>query len=243
MTTVLLLHAYPLSSAMWSAQLAALQAAGHQVLTPDHPGFGTVPALDSPSMDGFALHALRALDEARVDRAVICGLSMGGYVAFRILALAPQRVAGLVFANTRAEADSDEARQRRFDQIARIEREGTGWLSEAMLPVLLGPRANAALRASVQAMIAQAPAAGVIGALRAMAGRPSSENLLPVIQVPTAFISGEHDGLTPPAVMRPMKQQVEGARCTNLANAGHLSNLESPAVFNQVLLELVDRAS
>jgi len=242
MTDVLLLHAFPLSAEMWAGQIEALKAAGHTVIAPDLPGFGQAAGLAAPSIEQFARHAMGALDRAHVSRAVVCGLSMGGYIAFRLLAAAPERVIGLVLCDTRADADSAEARQRRQTQIERIDREGMGWLASEMLPGLLSASATDQVKARARAIIATASAVGVQGALRALADRPDSTPLLSQIKVPTAVIVGAADGLTTPAVARAMASEIHGAVVTELANAGHLSNLEAPVEFNTALLAAVRRA-
>jgi 3-oxoadipate enol-lactonase len=242
MTDVLMLHAFPLAAEMWASQVEALKAAGHTAIAPDLPGFGLAAGLAAPSLEQFARHAMGALDRAHVDRAVVCGLSMGGYVAFRLLAMAPERVIGLVLCDTRADPDSAAVRQRRQTQIERIDREGVGWLAGELLPALLSSSASDAVRTRARAIMATASAAGVQGALRALADRPDSTPLLHQIRVPTTVIVGSADGLTTPAIAREMAAAIPGAVVTELASAGHLSNLEAPAEFNAALLAAVRRA-
>ncbi len=243
MATVLFLHAFPLHGRMWDRQREAVEAAGHQALCPDLPGFGATPSLEEPSIEAFARHVLGCLDAAGVDRVVVCGLSMGGYVALRLFDLAPERFAGLLLADTRADADAPEARARRHQQIARIQSEGKGWLSAELLPLLLSEGASEEVREQVRTLIDAASATGVIGALQAMAERPDSTPLLKQVDVPAATVAGERDQLTPPSIMRPMASQLAGSVCTGLAGVGHLSCLEAPTGFNRALFRLLDRVS
>lgn len=246
MTDVLLLHAFPFSRRMWAAQIAALEAAGHRVIAPDFPGFGDAPSISNlstaaPSLDDYAEAALASLDDAGVKEALVCGLSMGGYVAFRLFAKAPTRVLAMFLADTRSEADSDQVRKKRAAQIARLRAEGNGWLPDALLPALLAAQTPQALREQVRGMILQAPVDGVIGALQAMAARPDSTPMLPGIAVPTVTLVGEEDILTPQIEMSTLTGNLFMARMVMIGGAGHLSNLEQPEAFNHALLDLAGR--
>src|SRR5680860_79612 len=132
---VVLLHAFPLNASMWAPQISAL--AGRQLLAPDFPGFGGRP-VGPPDLDEFARVVVEEMDRARIPRAVVVGLSMGGYVALRVHALAPDRVGGMVLADTQAGTDDNEGRAKRIEQAVRARQEGTGWLQDALLPALLG---------------------------------------------------------------------------------------------------------
>jgi 3-oxoadipate enol-lactonase len=238
-TAVVLLHAFPLSPDMWEPQRHVLES--RFTLCPAFPGFGgAVPG--EPSLDGFARFVLGDMDAAGVDRAVVVGLSMGGYVAFRLLAVAPERVAGLVLADTRAGADDEAGRARRTEQATRVRDEGVSWLGDALVPALLGEttrRERPAVEAHVRAMIGAAAPEGVARALEAMRDRPDSTGLLPGIGVPTVVVVGEEDTLTPPSEAQAIANAVPGARLVVLAGAGHLSSMEAPDTFNRVLVESV----
>lgn len=242
MADILLLHAFPFSSRMWRPQQQALEAAGHRVFAPDFPGFGSAEPVDDPSLERYAEHALQSLDDAGVKEAIVCGLSMGGYVAFRLFRMAPTRVLGLFLADTRSEADSDETRAGRMAQIDRLRSEGNGpWFADLLLPKLLSPAASTELVDQVRQMILEASAEGVIGALQAMADRPDSTPLLPEIAIPTSTVVGEHDVLTPLVTMSTLTGNIFMAKLIMLGGAGHLSNLEQAEAFNHALLDLVAR--
>ncbi|GIU99761.1 MAG: alpha/beta hydrolase [Actinomycetota bacterium] len=235
MDGLLLLHAWPLDARMWAPQRAALPPE-LPVVAPDHPGFGSAP-LAGPvtTMEACARRALEALDAAGVERAVVCGLSLGGYVAFEIWRRARDRVLGLVLANTRAVADPPEAAQARRDLAARLRREGN--LLVADPPKLLAPDAPAELRERVRGLIADQSAEAIAAALEGMAERPDSTPDLPRISVPTLVITSSEDQLIPPDVSRAMAEAIPGARLEVLEGVGHLSNLEAPERFNALLLE------
>jgi 3-oxoadipate enol-lactonase len=238
-TPVVFLHAFPLNAAMWQPQLAALGS--RRTLTPNFPGFGERPP-SAPELDRFAQAVIKDMDAAGIPRAVVVGLSIGGYVAFRLHALEPGRLAGLVLADTRAGGDDEAGRAKRTDQAARARREGVGWLEEALLPALLGEttlRERPAVVAAVREMMAQADPEGVARALEAMGGRPDSTPDLGEIQVPAIVLVGEEDTLTPVDEARKIVAGMPNGLLTVIPRAGHLSNLEAPDLFNEALLRFM----
>lgn len=238
MDGLLLLHAWPLDARMWAPQREALPTE-IPVVAPDHPGFGSAP-LEGPvtTMEACARRALAALDDAGVDRAVVCGLSLGGYVAFEIWRRARGRVLGLILANTRAVADPPEAAQARRELAARLRREGN--LLVADPPKLLAPDAPTELVERVRALIADQSAEAIAAALEGMAERPDSTPDLSGISVPTLVITSTEDQLIPPEVTSAMAEQIPGARLEVIEGVGHLSNLEAPERFTQLLREHLD---
>lgn len=236
-TPVVLLHAFPLNAAMWERQVEAL--APRRVLAPDFPGFGGRAPGDA-TLDAFARAVLSDMDGAGIGSAVVMGLSMGGYTALRLQALAPERVAGLVLADTRAGADDEAGRAKRTDQAARARREGVGWMTDAMIPALLGEttrRERPEVVERVRRLVAQAHAEGVARALEAMRERPDSIPRLGEIRVPVLVLVGEEDTLTPPSESRKIAEGVPDGRLVLLPGAGHLANLEAPDAFNAALTE------
>lgn len=238
-TPVVFLHAFPLNAGMWRPQVEALP--GRTVLAPHFPGFGG-RAHGEPSLDAFARAVLADMDAAGVPRAVVVGLSMGGYTAFRLHALAPGRVAALVLADTRAGADDEAGRARRADQAARARAEGAGWLADAMLPALLGATTRERRPDVVdeaRRLVAAADPEGVARALEAMAARPDSTPRLADIAVPVLAVAGDEDTLTPVAEARRIAEGVSDGRLVVLPGAGHLANLETPGAFNEALSDFL----
>jgi pimeloyl-ACP methyl ester carboxylesterase len=176
-----------------------------------------------------------------VDRAVVCGLSMGGYVAFELWRRARHRFAGLVLANTRAEPDTDEGAAGRRALAGRLRREGNGFLVETP-PPLLSQSAPEDLWAYVRQLIADQPADAIAAASLGMAERPDSRSDLPRIDVPTLVITSTDDTLIPSAVSAPMADAIPGATLLVIEGAGHVSNLEQPDTFSGALEEHVERA-
>ncbi|HEX9376717.1 MAG TPA: alpha/beta fold hydrolase [Actinomycetota bacterium] len=231
---LLLIHAFPLDASMWEPQVESLTDP-LMVLAPNLPGFGGAEGVGNVMTMGDAASAcLRALDEAGADRAVVCGLSMGGYVAFELWRQVPDRVAGLVLANTRAGADDDAGRERRLALASRLDAEGNGFLVESP-PPLLSEGADDGLWGAVKATIAAQPAASIAAANRGMAQRPDSRGDLAAITVPTMVVTSTGDTLIPQSATIPMADQIPDAQLEIIDGAGHLSNVEAPGEFTLIL--------
>lgn len=232
-TGLLLIHAFPLDARMWEPQLGSL-GARLPVVAPHLPGFGGTEGPEVLTMVLAAEHCVRALDEAGVDTAIVCGLSMGGYVAFELWRGARPRAAALVLANTRAEPDPPEGAAARRALAKRLDVEGLGFLVEEP-PPLLAEDAPADLRERVRAWIAEQTPAAIAAAALGMAERPDSVPDLTGIDVPTLVITGTADRLIPPDVTAGIAERVPGAELLRIESAGHLSNLEAPEAFNTAL--------
>lgn len=242
---VLLFHAFPLSSAMWSAEKAR-PGKVCRLITPDLPGFGRAPRQKEPSIPEMALGAARLLDEMGVrEPAAVGGLSMGGYVAFEFLRRFPERVKALVLLSTRASADTPEGRAKRLKTVEDIRTKGLEPFSRAVLPNLLG-KTTLSTRPEVgrrvtEMILANRPE-GVADALLAMAARRDSTDLLGAIRVPTLVVAGDEDTFIRPEEAEGMASRIPGARLEVVSQAGHLVNLEQPEFF-QALLEQFLRAT
>ncbi len=237
-TPLVLLHAFPLSRAMWKRELEGF-APMARVIAPDLPGFGNSPRQPAPSIEGMAKAVAGLLDQLNVQEpAMVAGLSMGGYVAFEFIRQFPQRVKALGLFSTRAAADSPEQRQGRMKLIEQLRADGTERLMTASLPKLVG-RTSAASRpavmAEVERLIRAASPDGVIDALRAMAERRDSTPLLSSIRCPVLIIASEEDVLIPAQESRAMAQAIPGARLEIIPQAGHLVNLEQPEAFQSLV--------
>jgi pimeloyl-ACP methyl ester carboxylesterase len=232
---LLLLHAWPVDARMWAPQLAALPD-GLAVAAPDLPGFGgSEPVGDVLTMGAAAERALVALGERGIDRAVVCGLSMGGYVAFELWRRARDRVIGFVLANTRAVADPPEAAAARRALAERLRSEGNVLADEP--PALLSDRAPEDLRARVRGWIAEQPPEAIAAASLGMAERPDSTPDLATIDVPTLVLTSTDDRLIAPEISAEMAGLIPQGRLETIEGAGHLSNLEAPKAFDAALLE------
>jgi pimeloyl-ACP methyl ester carboxylesterase len=242
---LVLLHAFPLHSGMWAPQFEALSG-DRRVVAPDMLGFGGSDAPDSLfryTMLGYADLVAGLLDGLGLDRVVLGGLSMGGYVSFAFLRRYAERVVGLILADTRAGADTQEAFDRRTDQQDQVARIGTAALVEVLLAGLLSEDTRADrldLVEQVRRLMAN-PAAGYIGALEAMKHRPDATQELAGISVPTLVLVGEDDALSPPEVVRSMQERIPKSELAVLPHAGHLSNLEAAEDFNAAVAGFLAR--
>lgn len=230
--TILWLHAFPLHSAMWAPQLAALESR-FRCIAPDNRGMGkSGPPPAATTMEIVARDAAALLRHLGVEKAIVVGLSMGGYAAFELWRREPGLVRALVLADTKAGADSDEAKANREKFAKTAEERGLGWVADESVPKLLRPTPDPAVEREVRALVATSSIAGVAAAQRGMAKRPDSTATLATVRVPTLCILGAEDQYFPPAVVQQMAAGIAGARFVSLPGAGHLSNLEAPAAFN-----------
>jgi 3-oxoadipate enol-lactonase len=236
---VVFIHGFPLAADMWRPQLEQVPD-GWKFIAPDLRGFGPAAVSSStlPSIDDFARDVVALLDELQLERAVIAGLSMGGYVAFALFRIAAERVSGMVLANTRAAADTPEGRQGRDKMAATARDSGTAAIAEQMLPKLLGEttrRARPQVVQAVRRMVESNSADGIVGALHAMKERPDSTDLLARIDRPVLIVASDEDTLIPMAESEAMHRALPRAQRGVLPAAGHMSNLETPDDFSEVL--------
>lgn len=227
--TVLFLHAYPFSGAMWLDQRAALEGAGVNVLAPHLPGFGGREGAIT-SLADTARDLLAELPDVPL---AVVGLSMGGYLALELLAQAPERFVRVVLADTSARPDDEEKRESREGQARRVLEEGKDFIIEAARE-----EHSPATFERVLPMIEVATPEGIAGALRAMAARPDHRDTLRRLQVPLLVLVGEKDTLTPPDTAREMAKLGHGD-LKIIPGAAHLSNLDAPDAFNAALLDFL----
>ncbi len=235
---VVLLHAFPLSNVLFREQFAALPH-GVRLIAPDLRGFGLSDRVspDTPhgpgaqSMDEHASDVVALLDELGLDTAVVGGVSMGGYVTFAVLRQAASRVRGLVLCDTRAEADTDEARGNRRAMQARLAEHGPAAIAADMVPKLLGAtslREHPALRDDLRGIIEATSRDAIHDAIECLMWRADASQLLPTIAVPTLIVAGRDDVLTPVALHEKMHAAIPHATLEIIEGAGHLANLERP---------------
>lgn len=230
------IHGFPLSSAVFERQTSI---AGFRHIRPDLPGFGrTPPDGTDASMESYAREILAMLDEKKIDRAVIAGLSMGGYIAMQLLRDAPQRVAGLLLIDTRETPDTEEGRAGRLKSVADVEANGIGSVVESMLPKMTY---SESLQPEVRAIMETSSKEGVIAALKAMASRPDSSHTLRNAHVAALVVVGDRDVITPPSDAERMVATIPKAEMAPLARAGHLSNYEGAQQLNPIITAFLAR--
>lgn len=239
---LVLVHAFPMGARMWDPQRSA--APGWRIVTPSLPGFDGRPPASERTMAGFARDLLAWLDEARIDRAVFGGLSLGGYVLFELLRQAPARVSGLILANTRTSGDTPARLDARYRSIARARAEGAAAIAAEMIPGLLGPTSHATrpgVARQLRALIEAQPSETIVAGLEAIISRRDASDVLASIDVPATVIAGDEDAITTVADAAFMQARIQGASLVVIPGAGHMSNLETPAEFNRALGDLLLR--
>jgi pimeloyl-ACP methyl ester carboxylesterase len=241
---VVLLHGYPLDGEMWEAELEALAARGLRAIAPDLRGAGgsDVGMMQGPvTMSRMADDIVALLDRLRIDRAAVVGLSMGGYVAFEILARSPDRVRGLVLSGTRATPDSEAGRASRETTAQSIEKGGIEAVVQAFLPKVIDPATQPALFARAAEMARRATPRGAAALLRGIALRADHQMTCARIAVPTLVLCGSLDMATPPDEVRALAQSIPGARYLEIRGHGHALNLEAPEAFQDAAVPFLER--
>ncbi len=236
---LLLIHAFPLNADMWRPQLERVPD-GWRYIAPDVRGFGSTPAAaaddDEPSMEGYAADVQAVMDALEIETAVVGGLSMGGYIALAANRRSPERLSGLVLADTRSEADTPEGRANRMKMSALVRSEGVSAVADQMIPKLLGSsRDDKTIVGQVRSMIEGNSVDGVDRAIHAMMNRPDSTPDLSRLSLPVLVIVGEEDALTPLADSERLQRRTSRSQLVVLPGAGHLSNIDAPEAFSTAL--------
>ncbi len=240
-----LLHAFPFDRRFWRGTSKLLQARqpAVQTVAPDLRGFGESTDASLFSIADLADDVATLMNTLGHAKAVICGLSMGGYVALAFANRHADRLSGLILADTKAGADSPEARQARGEAIALVNSAGVAAYFDKTLPKLVAPAATASVRAAVKKIAVQQRPAAVAAGLQALRDRPDRRTELARITCPTLVIVGSEDALTPPAESRDMATAIKGARLVEIPGSGHLSNHEAPAAFVAAVSEFLTTLS
>jgi pimeloyl-ACP methyl ester carboxylesterase len=232
-TPLVLLHAFPFDRTMWQPQFQGLADIA-RVVAPDLPGFGESPPAPF-TIEGAAGAISEFLAVLGLPKAVICGLSMGGYVALALARKHAEKLAGLILADTRAGVDDSTTRANRTKSITVASEKGTAALFEGMLPRVLSEQTRATkpdVVARIKSIAAKQPAPSTASALAALRDRPDANSGLKAIAVPTLVLVGEFDAVTPPLSAANLAAQIRGSTLAHIPGAGHLSNLENHEAFN-----------
>lgn len=236
---LVLLHAFPLTAEMWRPQLERVPD-DWRFIAPELAG--AVPPEGPRTIDDYAADVCALLDALLIDNAVIGGLSMGGYIAFAMFRRSPTLFSGMILADTRAEADSPQARDGRVAMRDLLARDGVAPIADRMLPRLLTERTirdRPLVAGRVRSLIESSTPRAIDAALDAMMTRPDSTADLPRISCATLVIVGEEDAVTPIADADAMHRAIERSVLVTLAGAGHLSNLEQPEAFSRALADFL----
>ncbi len=245
MTSILFIHGFPFDHLMWRQQVAALSR--WRIIAPDLRGAGAASGPSAPadySIASYADDLIALLDGLHVQQAVVCGLSMGGYIIFELLRRFPERVRAVMLCNTKAEPDTPDAKRGRDALAARARQDGALAVADEMIPRLLaaGTRENRPdVVREVREMIGRQTVTGISGALHALRERPDSTALLDRIRVPALVVGGDEDVIAPASGMKQMAQVIPGAEFVLIRRAGHLTPLEQPLVVNAAIAAFLER--
>ncbi len=242
---VVLLHAFPFDREMWVSQHGPLSVHGLRLLAPDFPGFGkSTPGNEAFTIDGAADVLADFMTALKIDRAVVGGLSMGGYVAMAFARKYPTRFAALILADTRPAPDDAAARDGRNKSIAAIKAEGPAKFAESMLPKLLSEQTRMSSSRVVEftrKIATRQTESAMIAALLALRDRVDAVPGLATITVPTLVLVGEFDTITPPLAAARLAAHIKGSELTHISEAGHLSNIENPDAFNDAIIKFLKK--
>jgi 3-oxoadipate enol-lactonase len=238
---VAFIHGFPHNRSLWAPQVSGMLDRA-RCIAPDLRGFGDSSRNGPFSIDQFADDVAMLLRSLGVTRTVVVGLSMGGYIAFSMWRRHRALVRGLVLADTRAGADTDEARAKRRALIEVARTRGSGAVADGQVTGMIGKTTREkrpGMIDEVHRMLESASVEGIVGALEAMIARPDSTPTLATIDVPTLVVVGSEDVLTPPSEAEILHEAIRNSRLEVIEQAGHVSNLERPAAFNHVLSEFL----
>ncbi len=240
---VIFLHGFPFDKSMWNGQLESLKVS-NRVIAYDIRGFGQSTDEDTPlSMDLFADDLVAFMVQLDIERAIICGLSMGGYIALNAMHRFPERFKALILCDTQCIADTPEGKKKRLKTIEQINAEGADEFNEKFTKSVFHPdslKNKKEIVESLSAVVASNSIKVITAGLSALAERSETCVTLDNIIIPTLIICGREDEVTPLAQSEFMHQQIQGSMLAVIANAGHVSNLEQPEEFNKCLQQFLD---
>ena len=241
---VLFIHGFPLNKSMWNAQFEVLKPT-HRVIAYDVRGHGnSEPGTEDFSIELFVEDLLGFMDTLQLDQVILCGLSMGGYIALNAIEKHPERFIGLVLSDTQCLADTPEAIEKRMAAIESIREEGAEVYLEQSIQNLFAEASFETKQIeidSIKEMMSKTTAQSLCNTLHALSVRKETCSKLSELAVPILILVGKEDKITPPSVARLMLDKTQHSTLIIIEHAGHLANIENPHEFNQQLVEFVDR--
>ena len=242
---LILLHPFPTNRHFWGPVNPALELR-YRLIIPDLRGHGESGVGEGATMANHADDVLHILRESDIKRAAFVGVSMGGYILFEFWRRYSERVALLVLSNTKAQADSDEARANRLKAADDVEKNGTASFLDASIPKLIGEttrRNRPDIVSRARAMMEAMSRGGLAAVQRGMAARPDSVATLPSINVPTFIVRGHEDTFVSAQDAELMHNKIAGSQLCAVPQAGHYAPLEKPQEFLQILRAFLDGRS
>jgi len=240
---VVLIHGFPFNQAMWQPQIAALEIR-FRIIAYDLRGHGRSGVGDGQyTLEFYVDDLIGLLDHLKVKKAVLCALSMGGYIALRAVERNPERILGLILADTQAKADSNEAKLKSAASIRAVKTAGVKSYGEGLLNNLFAAKSHSTRANAVDAvrkMIEANSELGISGALLALAARTDTTAALASIKVPALILVGEYDSITPLSLSQEMHEKIPNSEMKVISDAAHMSNLENPEAFNGHVLDFLN---
>jgi 3-oxoadipate enol-lactonase len=243
--SIILIHGFPFSSDMWKGQTQLLheKKKNLRIVTYDLRGHGRSDVGDGQyTIELFVDDLISLLDYLKISKTILCGFSMGGYIALRAIERNPERFSALVLCDTMSAADSNEAKIKRANSIKQIKKEGVERYAEGFLKAVFAPQtidAKPDIVNEIRKTILTNSPLGICGALLALAGRTDTTEALSKLKVPTLILVGEHDAITTPSVAKIMHDRISNSNLHIIESAAHMSNLENPKVFNEHLMRFL----
>ncbi len=245
-TPVVFVHGFPFSSVMWSEQLK-LVGRNFRTIAYDLRGLGKSAIGDGQyTIENHVDDLLALLDHLEIHQAIIVGFSMGGYITLRALERHPDRFLAVALCDTRCEADDNAGKIKRANAATMVKKEGAAEFAKTFIPAVFSPdsvKNNTAAVAEISTIINATAPVAIAGNLIAMAARTDTSATLSKITVPTLIMVGEVDTVTPPQAARYMYDNIAGAELQLIPDAGHMSNMENPQIFNSHLMAFLQRVS
>lgn len=246
---VIFIHGFPLNKSMWNIQVEALKE-NYRVIAYDIRGHGNSdPGMDSFFIELFVYDLLRLMEKLGIEKSILCGLSLGGYIALNAVLKYPDRFDGLILNDTQCIADTPEIKENRCIAIIRIKEKGVEQYADESIKNLFSPESFTKKKnviAEVKEMIISTPKQTLCNTLHALAERKETCSRLQEINIPVLIMVGKEDKITPIAAAQQMHEKILNSTLKIIQHAGHLSNLENPSAFNTHLvkfLELVGKKS
>lgn len=240
---LVLIHGYPLNHLTWENQF--ILSDEYRIIAPDLPGFGKSQAVDGLRMEDYAYMIAALLDEKKIDKAVVMGHSMGGYISLSFAERHENRLLGLGLICSQAGADTEEGKDARLKNAERVEKEGLDFIIEAMSEKLLSPKHNknkSELNTKLRLIMKVATVQGVISVLKAMAARKDQFETLRELSVPVFIAAGKEDLLIPSDKSIQMADASKHPTFVTFAECGHMAMMENPGEFNLVLKKFINKS-
>ena len=239
---VIFIHGFPLNKSMWDLQLEELKDE-YRVIAYDIRGHGDSDAgYEDFSMDLFANDLISFMDTLKITKAVVCGLSMGGYIALNAIGNYPERFEALILSDTQYIADTPDVRENRLTAIENIKKNGLEDYAHESLKNLFAPLSLLSKEteiASVRKMIVNTSKQSIYNSLHALAIRKETSGILSGIKIPVLILVGNEDKITPPEMAELMHKKINGSELHIIEDAGHLSNMENPFEFNYQIRKFI----